>query len=90
MQGWIHITILTCLNYVSTVMCQQRWLSKMNLNIGNVKFLKKIWDKMTTNVVKSFNTWLKNECHHSTCSFLVDHMTKLGVMLVNHKAENTN
>ena len=51
------------------------------------KFLKKRWDKMTTNVAESFNAWLKNEHHHFICSFLVEHMTKLGVMLVKHKAE---
>ena len=42
---------------------------------------------MTTNVVESFNTWLKNERHHSIYSFLVEHMTKLGAMFVKHKAE---
>ena len=51
------------------------------------KFPKKRWDKMTTNVTESFNAWLKNERHHSTCSFLVEHMTKLGAMFVKHKAE---
>ena len=52
-----------------------------------LKFPNKIWDKMTTNVAKSFNAWLKNERHHSICSFLVERMTKLGVMLVKHKVE---
>ena len=42
---------------------------------------------MTTNVVKFFNAWLKNERHQSICSFLVEHMTKLGVMLVKYKAK---
>ena len=42
---------------------------------------------MTTNVIESFNAWLKNERHHSICSFQVEHMTKLGAMFVKHKAE---
>ena len=52
------------------------------------KFLKKRWDKMTTNIVEFFNAWLRDERHHSICSFLVEHMTKLGAMLVRHKAES--
>ena len=42
----------------------------------------------TTNLVESFNAWLKNECHHSICTFLIDHMIKLGGMLVKHKEES--
>ena len=34
------------------------------------KFPKKIWDKMTTNLVESFNAWLRNERHHSIRSFI--------------------
>ena len=30
---------------------------------------KKRWDKMMTNIIESFNAWLKNECHHSICTF---------------------
>ena len=48
-------------------------------------FPKKRWDKMTINLVESFNAWLKNERHHSICTFLKDHMIKLGDMLVKHK-----
>ena len=44
--------------------------------------------KMTTNLVESFNDWLRDERHHSICSFLVKHMTKLSAMLVRHKAES--
>ena len=40
---------------------------------------------MTTNLAKSFNAWLKNERHHSICTFLMDHGIKLGGMLVKHK-----
>ena len=52
------------------------------------KFSKKRSDKMTTNLVESFNAWLRDEQYHSICSFLVEHMTKLGSMLVRHKAES--
>ena len=52
------------------------------------KFPKKRWDKMTTNLVESSNAWLRDERHHSICSFLVEHMTKLGAMLVRHKAKS--
>ena len=52
------------------------------------KFPKKIWDKMTTNLAKSFTAWLRNERHHSICSFIVEHLTKLGAMLVKHKDES--
>ena len=43
---------------------------------------------MTTNLVESFNVWLKNERHHSICTFLMDHMIKLGDMLVKHQEES--
>ena len=52
------------------------------------KFPKKIWDKMTTNLVESFNAWLRNEQHHSICSFIIEHMTNLGAMLVKHKVKS--
>ena len=51
------------------------------------KFPKKRWDKMITNLAESFNAWLRNERHHSICSFIIEHMTKLGAMLVKHKVE---
>ena len=43
---------------------------------------------MTTNLAESFNAWLRNERHHSICSFIIKHMTKSGAMLVKHKAES--
>ena len=52
------------------------------------KFPKKRWDKITTNLAESFNDWLRNEPHHSICSFIIEHMTKLGAMLIKHKAES--
>ena len=33
------------------------------------KFPKKIWNKMMTNLAELFYAWLKNECHHSICTF---------------------
>ena len=51
------------------------------------KFPKQIWDKMTISLTESFNTWLKNERHHSICTFLMVHMIKLGGM---HKDESLN
>ena len=41
------------------------------------KFLKKHWDKMTTNIVKSFNAWLKEEHHQTIYMLLLMHMDKL-------------
>ena len=52
------------------------------------KFLKKRWDKITNDLAESFNAWLKNERHQSICSFIIEHMTKLGEILVKHKAES--
>ena len=52
------------------------------------KFPKKRWDKMTTDLEESFNSWLRNERHHSICSFIIEHMANLGAMLVKHKAES--
>ena len=45
---------------------------------------------MTTNLAESFNAWLKNERHHSICTFLMEHMINLGGMLVNHRDESLN
>ena len=54
------------------------------------KFPTHIWDKMTTNLTESFNAWLRNERHHFICSFIIEHITKLRVMLVKHKQEANN
>ena len=43
---------------------------------------------MTKNIVESFHAWLKNEHHHFICTFLMDHMIKLGDLLVRHKEES--
>ena len=52
------------------------------------KFTKKRWDKMITNLVESFNAWLKNERHHSIYTFMMEHIIKLDGMLVKHKEES--
>ena len=44
--------------------------------------------KITTNLVESFNVWLRDEQHHSIYSFLIEHITKLSVMFVKHKAKS--
>ena len=54
------------------------------------KFPKQRWDKMTTNLAESFNVWLRHERHHSICNFLMEHMAKLGSMLVKHKEQSNN
>ena len=53
-----------------------------------LKFTKKIWDKMTTNLAEPFNAWLKNERHHSICTFLMEHIIRLDGKLVKHKEES--
>ncbi|RVW37815.1 hypothetical protein CK203_087862 [Vitis vinifera] len=48
------------------------------------KFLKKRWDKMTTNIAESFNAWLREECHQTIYTLLMMHMDKLVAMLDTH------
>ena len=43
---------------------------------------------MTTNLVESFNAWLKKERHHSIYTFFREHVIKLSGMLVKHKEES--
>ena len=42
---------------------------------------------MTTNMVESFNSWLKEECHQTIYTLLLKHMDKLAGMLTNHISE---
>ena len=44
---------------------------------------KKCWDKMTTNIAKPFNVWLREKCHQ-TIYMLLMHMDKLVAILDNH------
>ena len=43
---------------------------------------------MTKNLAESFHAWLKNKHRHSICTFFMDHMIKIGGMLVKHKEES--
>ena len=54
------------------------------------KFPKQRWDKMTTNLAELFNVWLRHERHHFIFNFLMEHMAKLGSMLVKHKEQSNN
>ena len=58
--------------------------------MSKFKKKKKKKDKMTTNLAESFNACLQNEKHHYICNFLLEHMSKLGSMLVKHKEESNN
>ena len=48
------------------------------------KFLKKRWDKMTSNIAESFNAWLRDEHHQTIYTLLLMHMDKLVAMLYTH------
>ncbi|RVW13602.1 hypothetical protein CK203_088780 [Vitis vinifera] len=48
------------------------------------KFLKKRWDKMTSNIPESFNAWLRDEHHQTIYTLLLMHMDKLVAMLDTH------
>ena len=48
------------------------------------KFLKKRWDKMTTNIAESFNAWLRDERHQKIYTLMLMHMDKLVAMLDTH------
>ncbi|KAL6333931.1 hypothetical protein AAG906_039345 [Vitis piasezkii] len=48
------------------------------------KFLKKRWDKMTSNIAESFNAWLRDERHQTIYTLLLMHMDKLVAMLDTH------
>ena len=54
------------------------------------KFPKKYWDKMTTNITKSFNAWLREECQQIIYSLLLIRMHKLVAMLDNYISEIEN
>ncbi|RVW84418.1 hypothetical protein CK203_040615 [Vitis vinifera] len=48
------------------------------------KFLKKRWDKMTSNIAEAFNAWLREERHQTIYTLLLMHMDKLVAMLDTH------
>lgn len=43
---------------------------------------------MTSNLVKSFNSWLRHERHHNVTVFFIEHMDKVGTLLANHHKWN--
>ena len=62
-----------------------RWVVKNSPDYWAMsKFLKKCWDKMTTNIVESFNAWLREERHQTIYTLLMMHMDKLVAMLDTH------
>ena len=65
-----------------------KWVTENNLEHWAMsKFPKKHWDKMTTNIVDSFNSWLREEHHQTIYTLLLMHMDKLVWMLTNHISE---
>ncbi|WJZ99969.1 hypothetical protein VitviT2T_018371 [Vitis vinifera] len=62
-----------------------RWVAENSLEHWAMsKFLKKRWDKMTTNIAESFNVWLREERHQTIYTLLMMHMDKLVAMLDTH------
>ncbi|RVW64911.1 hypothetical protein CK203_041918 [Vitis vinifera] len=62
-----------------------RWVVENSLEHWAMsKFLKKRWDKMTTNIAESFNAWLREERHQTIYTLLMMHMDKLVAMLDTH------
>ena len=63
-----------------------KWVEENNPQHWAIsKFKKMRWDKMTSNLAESFNSWLRHERHHNICVFFIEHMDKLGSLLVEHK-----
>ena len=62
-----------------------KWVTENNpQHWAMSKFPKKRWDKMTTNIAESFNSWLREERHQTIYTLLLTHMDKLVGMLTNH------
>ena len=62
-----------------------RWVAKNSPDYWAMsKFLKKRWDKMTTNIIESFNAWLREERHQTIYMLLLIHIDKLVAMLDTH------
>ncbi|RVW82503.1 hypothetical protein CK203_046270 [Vitis vinifera] len=63
-----------------------KWVEENNPQHWAIsKFKKMHWDKMTSNLAESFNSWLRHERHHNICVFFIEHMDKLGSLLVEDK-----
>lgn len=67
-----------------------RWVEEDNSQYwGMSKFgKKKRWDKMITNLVKSFNTWLKEKRHDTFFNFVMAHMDKFVHLAYDHKLQH--
>ena len=50
------------------------------------KFQKIRWDKITSNLVESFKSWIRLKRHHNVCVFFIEHMDKLNSLLVEHQS----
>ena len=62
-----------------------KWVTENNPeHCAMSKFPKKRWDKMTTNIVESFKSWLRKEHHQTIYTLLLMHIDKLVGMLTNH------
>ena len=62
-----------------------KWVTENNLEYWAMsKFPKKGWDKMTTDIVESFHSWLRKERHQTIYTLLLMHIDKLIGMLTNH------
>ena len=42
------------------------------------------WEKLTNNLAKFFNSWLRRERHHNISVFFIEHIDKVGSLLNGH------
>ena len=54
------------------------------------KFTKMHWDKLTSNLVKSFNSWQRHEHHHNICVFSLSIWIRLDLFLMTTIAQCRN
>ena len=71
-------------------------LSTFNLNLAKqvkdnqpqhwcmCKFPQMCWEKLTNNLAKFFNSWLRRERHHNISVFFIEHIDKVGSLLNGH------
>ena len=50
------------------------------------KFPKMRWYKMTRSLAESYNSWLRNECHHNICVFFIKHVDNVRSLLHDHQS----
>lgn len=48
-------------------------------------FQKMRWDKLTSNLAESFNSWLRHERHHNICVFFIKLIDKVESLLDDHR-----